>query len=109
MDNPLEDSPQRAARILAKARELWAADSKPACGPEGYREAATDLVGMESNPDAGQKPVQSPVRLAANGQPIEEAWLEENLGNSGGDMNELDNKREVPFATRKEESEDLEG
>ncbi|AOX19895.1 hypothetical protein [Kozakia baliensis] len=107
MENPLENSPQREARILVKAKELWAADGKPACGPEGYKEEAADLVGMESNPDAGQKPVESPVPISADGQPIEEAWLEENLGDPGGDMDKLGNKREVPFATRAEEKKAL--
>ncbi|MBV1835011.1 MULTISPECIES: hypothetical protein [Novacetimonas] len=107
MDNPLQDTPQKEARILAKAKELWTADGKPGCGPEAYKEAASELIGMESNPDAGQIPVESPVPLDANGQPIEQAWLEENLGNEGGSMNELDDKQEVPFATRKEEAEAL--
>lgn len=62
---------------------------------------------MESNPDAGQIPVDSPVPLDANGEPIEQAWLEENLGNSGGSMDELDDRQEVPFATREEEAKAL--
>ncbi|EHH67506.1 hypothetical protein [Gluconobacter morbifer] len=107
MENPLKDSPQQEARILAKAKELWEADGKPACGPEGYKEEATDLIGMALNSDAGEVPVKSPVPLDANGQPIEEAWTQENLGNPGGDMNELDDKQEVPFATRKEEADAL--
>lgn len=107
MDNPLQDSPQKEAQILAKAKELWIADGKPGCGPEAYRENASELIGMENNPDAGQIPVASSVPLDANGQPIEPAWIEENLGNPGGSMNELDNKQEVPFATRKEEKDAL--
>ncbi|QDH17729.1 DUF2934 domain-containing protein [Swingsia samuiensis] len=105
MDNPLEDSPQKQKRIRAKAKELWEADGKPTSGPEAYMEQASDLIGMESNPDAGQIPVKSPVRIGPEGQPIEEAKLQENLGNPGGSMNELDDKQEVPFGTRKEEDE----
>ncbi|WP_323993170.1 hypothetical protein [Nguyenibacter sp. L1] len=109
MDNPLEDSPQTAARILARAKELWAADGKPACGPDAYKAQASELIGMELNPDAGQIPVESPVPLGPDGQPVEEAWLEQNLGNSGGSMNELDDKQEVPFATRQDEENFLKG
>lgn len=107
MENPLESSPERDARILAKAKEMWVADGKPASGPDAYKEAAADLIGMELNADAGQIPVEPPVPLDPNGQPIEEAWLEENLGNPGGYMNELDNKRETPFATRQDEEKAL--
>ncbi|GAN95618.1 hypothetical protein Geu3261_0031_023 [Komagataeibacter europaeus NBRC 3261] len=107
MVNPLETTPQTEARITAKAKELWEADGRPGCGPDAYRENASELIGMESNPDAGQIPVDSPVPLDANGQPIEEAFLEENLGNSGGSMDELDDKQEVPFPTRQEEADAL--
>ncbi|MBV1829184.1 DUF2934 domain-containing protein [Komagataeibacter sp. AV436] len=107
MQNPLATTPETEARITAKAQELWEADGKPGCGAAAYREAASELIGMESNPDAGQIPVDSPVPLDANGQPIEEAWLEENLGNSGGSMDELDDRQEVPFATRAEEAKAL--
>ncbi|MCH4089921.1 hypothetical protein [Acetobacter sp.] len=107
MENPLEDSPQRDARIKARANEMWVADGKPTCGPEGYLEAATDLVGMELNPDAGEIPVEFPVPLAPNGQPIENAKIQENLGNPGGSMDELDDRQEVPFGTRAEEGKAL--
>lgn len=107
MENPLETSAKTEARIAAKAKEMWAADGKPACGPDAYKESASELIGMELNPDAGQIPVDSPVPLDPNGQPVEQAWLEENLGNSGGSMNELDDKQEIPFATREEEEKAL--
>ncbi|MCE2563687.1 hypothetical protein [Komagataeibacter sp. FNDCF1] len=107
MDNPLETSAKTQARITTKAKEMWVADGKPGCGPEAYTEAASELIGMESNPDAGQIPVESPVPLDENGQPVEQAWVEENLGNSGGSQDELDDRREVPFADRKEEAEAL--
>ncbi|BAK82908.1 hypothetical protein GLX_04960 [Komagataeibacter medellinensis NBRC 3288] len=107
MDNPLETTPQTQARIAAKAKEMWEADGRPGCGPQAYTEAASELIGMESNPDAGQVPVDSPVPLDANGQPVEQAWLEENLGNPGGSEDELDDRREVPFATRQEEEDAL--
>ncbi|NHN87290.1 hypothetical protein [Acetobacter conturbans] len=107
MENPLEDSPKRTASILAKAKEMWIADGKPTCGPEGYMEAATDLIGMEINPDAGEIPVESPVPLGPNGEPVEDAKIQENLGNLGGSMDEQDDRQEVPFGTRAEEEQAL--
>ncbi|NHO32968.1 hypothetical protein [Acetobacter fallax] len=107
MDNPLEDSPKRDAKIRATAKELWIADGKPTCGADGYMEAAADLVGMEINPDAGQVPVDSPVPLGPDGEPVEDARLQENLGNPGGHMNELDDKQEVPFGTYQQEAKTL--
>lgn len=56
--NPLEDSPARDAAIGEKAEELWKADGSPACGPEAYHEQASDLVGMEEHPHAGEVPVR---------------------------------------------------
>ncbi|MCQ9155098.1 hypothetical protein [Acidomonas methanolica] len=107
MENPLDPSRQTLARIIAKAKEMWEADGKPACGPEAYREAATDIIGMEMSGPGGQMPVDPPVPLGPEGQPVEEAWLQENLGDPGGSMNELGDKREVPFATRAEEEKAL--
>ncbi|MBV1836617.1 hypothetical protein [Acetobacter estunensis] len=107
MDNPLEDSPKRDAQIKAKAREMWIADGKPTCGPEGYMEAATDLVGMTINPDAGEIPVEPEVPIGPEGEPIEDARIQENLGNLGGSMDEQDDRQEVPFGTREEEAKAL--
>ncbi|GBQ61510.1 hypothetical protein AA103196_0046 [Ameyamaea chiangmaiensis NBRC 103196] len=108
MDNPLDTSPQQVARIAAKAQDLWIADGKPACGADSYREQAADLIGMERNPDAGQIPVDPPVPVGPDGQPIEDARLEDNLGNPGGSLNERDDKRETPFPTWQQAEKDLE-
>ncbi|OUJ15399.1 hypothetical protein [Acetobacter sp. DsW_063] len=107
MQNPLEESPARQARIKARAKALWEADGKPTCGPEGYLEAAGDLVGMEINPEAGQEPVDPAVPLGPDGRPIEDARLQDNLGDPGGSMNERDELRETPFGTREEEASAL--
>lgn len=103
MENPLENSPARDAKIRARAKEMWIADGKPTCGPDGYMEAASELVGMEINPDAGEIPVESPVPVGPEGQPVEDARIQENLGDPGGSMDELGDRQEVPFGTREEE------
>ncbi|MFT9220803.1 hypothetical protein [Gluconobacter oxydans] len=48
--NPLKDDPKRDAAIRHEARLLWEADGKPACGPEGYIEKATDLIAIKGVP-----------------------------------------------------------
>lgn len=107
MENPLAASPERDARIQAKAKEMWIADGKPTCGPQGYVEAAADLIGMQLNPDAGEIPVEPPVPLGPTGEPIENARIQENLGNPGGSMSEQDDRQEVPFGTYQEEARAL--
>lgn len=49
--NPLEADPKRDAAIRHEARLLWKADGKPACGPEGYIEKATDLIAIKGVPE----------------------------------------------------------
>ncbi|MFT8980226.1 hypothetical protein [Gluconobacter oxydans] len=48
--NPLKDDPKRDAAIRHEARLLWEADGKPACGPEGYIQNATDLIAIKGVP-----------------------------------------------------------
>jgi len=78
--NPLVDSPERDARIAAKAKELWEADGKPGCGPEAYHENASEIVGMEEHPHAGEISVKDlPDPQFADVQ-VENAEIQQNLG-----------------------------
>lgn len=107
MNDWTKDSAPKKARVTALMQELWKADQSPACGPEAYREKAEELASMEQHPHAGEVSPRPEWPVGPNGQPIEEAWIEDNLGNPGGAMNELDDHRETPYATRKEEAEHL--
>ncbi|GAB6853812.1 DUF2934 domain-containing protein [Asaia astilbis] len=78
--NPLIETPERTARIKAKAQELWQAEGKPDGGPEAYRERAADLVGMEEHPDAGEIPVTSLPDAQFANAPVENAEIQKNLG-----------------------------
>ncbi|GBR13666.1 DUF2934 domain-containing protein [Asaia spathodeae] len=78
--NPLVDSPERDARIKAKAQELWEADGKPGCGADAYLENASEIIGMEENPHAGEIPVKDlPEPKFADVQ-VENAEIQKNLG-----------------------------
>lgn len=78
--NPLIDTPQRKARIAAKAKELWEADGKPHCGPDAYLENASEIIGMEENPHAGEIPVEDLPEAQFADVQIENAEIQQNLG-----------------------------
>ena len=79
--NPLEEDHERDHRIRTRAYHLWEADGRPH-GREGdYWERARELEGMQSAGETGQLP--NPMTTGADPaqtQPVEEAFLQENLG-----------------------------
>ena len=80
-DNPLEDNPARDQRIRERAYYLWQADGCPAGHDLEYWERASELVGMSDSAGAAQAPVPAPDNPAVMaGQAIEEASIQENLG-----------------------------
>ena len=83
MANPLDDSDEtRQQQIRERAYHLWDADGRPH-GREGeFWERASELIGMEESAHAGELP--NPATLPGadpdRTQPIEEASIQENLG-----------------------------
>jgi hypothetical protein len=74
----MDDTEQR---IRERAYHLWEADGRPHGQELEYWERARELIGMESNPTAGQIPVPDHAPpTGPTGEPIEEAELMENLG-----------------------------
>lgn len=78
--NPLISSPERDARIAAKARELWEADGKPGCGTDAYLENASEIVGMEEHPHSGEIPVDTLPEAQFADVQVENAEIQKNLG-----------------------------
>jgi len=78
--NPLEPNPKRDARIREVATELWNDEGKPAGGADAYLERAADLVGMEESKGAGEIPVNELPPAERDWGPIEDASIQENLG-----------------------------
>lgn len=79
--NPLEDDPEREHRIRQRAYHLWNHEGRPHGRHGEFWERARELVGMEESAGSGQLPNpetsgQDPLR----DQPVEEAFLQENLG-----------------------------
>lgn len=96
-DNPLEDTPEREARIRTRACHLWEADGRPHGRDEEYWERARELVGMETHPDAALLP--NPATL---GEPdrvtVEEASIQENLGEFPDRLADQGEWRQFPMA-----------
>ena len=80
-DNPLAPDPERDQRIRERAYHLWQADGCPEGNDLEYWERARELVGMSDSAGAAQLAVPDPDDPAVMaGQPIEEASIQQNLG-----------------------------
>lgn len=81
-DNPLDNDPAREQRIRERAYHLWEADGSPHGRHEEYWERARELVGMEESGPTGQlpNPASDPHADVNQEQPVEEAFIQANLG-----------------------------
>ena len=81
-DNPLEDDPARDARIKERAYHLWKADGEPHGRHDEYWERASELTRMEDSGRPGQlpNPTTRPGFDPTATEPVEEAFIQENLG-----------------------------
>jgi Protein of unknown function (DUF2934) len=79
-DNPLEEDFAREQRIRERAYHLWQADGCPAGSDLEYWERARELIAIEDSRGAGQLPGNSDEGRWVEGHLVEEASLEENLG-----------------------------
>ncbi|MGI4747533.1 MAG: DUF2934 domain-containing protein [Janthinobacterium lividum] len=81
-DNPLENDPARDARIKERAYHLWEADGSPHGRHDEYWERASELIGMEGSIGFGQlpNPTTQPGFDPNRTEPVEEAFLQDNLG-----------------------------
>lgn len=78
--NPLEADPAREQRIRERAYHLWEADGKPHGQDIEYWERARELVGMEESAGSGLLPNPQAHPDAPRQTGIEEADIQENLG-----------------------------
>ncbi|WP_158746099.1 DUF2934 domain-containing protein [Acidisphaera sp. L21] len=96
-DNPLEYDSAREQLIRERAYLLWEADGSPHGADLEYWERARELVGMEQSAGAGQKPVPSPDDPSVIlGQAVEEASIQDNLGEIPGRMTDQGEQRQTP-------------
>jgi hypothetical protein len=79
-DNPLEDTPEREARIRERAYLLWEQDGCPVGRADEFWERARELVGMEESRGAGLLPNPETQDEKLPGVTVDEAALQDNLG-----------------------------
>ncbi len=82
-DNPLDDSDgKRNALIEKRAYHLWEADGRPHGQHDEFWERASELVRMEEAAGFGQlpNPASLPGADPSQVQPVEEAFIQDNLG-----------------------------
>jgi hypothetical protein len=78
--NPLAIDPDREQRVRERAYHLWETDGKPHGRDVEYWERARELVGMEESAGAGQLPNPQTTPASPRKTGIEEAEIQENLG-----------------------------
>jgi hypothetical protein len=130
MADPKSDADERQehaeasheARIAERARQMWEADGRPAGQEAEFRERARELLAIAENPDAGQLPNPmiadarlSPADLAGTtslpGEDavlpkpggehmIEEADIQENLGEFPGPYTDQGDRQQTPSRKR---------
>jgi hypothetical protein len=93
-DNPLEFDAVRDQRIRKRAYHLWEEDGCPEGRDLEYWERARELVAMEDSDGAGQLP--NPAIAGGNGELVEEASLQENLGEFPDRFTDQGDRAETP-------------
>jgi len=78
--NPLAPDPAREQRVRERAYHLWEADGKPHGRDADYWERARELVGMEESAGSGLLPNPQTTPDSPRVTGIEEAEIQENLG-----------------------------
>ena len=107
-DNPLESSPERDARIKVRAHRLWEEAGSPDGRMDEFTERADELIRMEDAAGTGQLPNPMTLDEPIPGVIVEEASIQENLGEFPGGSGVADQGewRETPM-TREEELKEL--
>ena len=100
-DNPLETTPRMQAVIDDRARALWEDDGSPEGRLDEYKERAEELVQMERAGPVGQLPNPMNEDNPMPGVIVEEASIQENLGEIPGRMTDRGDWRQTPM-TREE-------
>ncbi len=98
-DNPLETTPEHDAAVRGRAKQLWEADGSPADAMDEYIERADELLRMEASGTPGQLPNPMSQNDPIPGVTVEEASIQENLGEFPGGSSVADQGewRETPM------------
>ena len=94
--NPLEEDEDRQTRIRDRAYQLWQADGEPAGGDLEFWERARELVALEESVGAGQLPLPDDTKVGLGGRLIEEASIQENLGEFPDRLSDQGERAQTP-------------
>lgn len=97
-DNPLELDEAREARIRERAYLLWEEEGRPHGRDVDYWERARELVGMEESMGSGLK---QEARRGPTGGVVEEAEVQENLGEFPGPLTDQGDRPQTPARKRR--------
>lgn len=106
-DNPLEPDPEREQRIRERAYRLWEEDGRPEGQDAEFWERAEALIAMEDHPDAALEPNPLTEDEPIPGVTVDEAALQDNLGEFPDRLTDQGDRRETPI-TRSEQREERE-
>jgi hypothetical protein len=98
--NPLAIDPEREQRTRERAYHLWETDGKPHGRDVEYWERARELIGMEESAGSGllPNPQTTPGHPRETG--IEEAQIQENLGEFPDRLADQGNVKPTPTPKR---------
>ncbi len=101
--NPLAGDPEREQRIRERAYHLWEQDGRPQGRDLEYWERADELERMEASAGSGQlpNPLGQPGADPNRGQPVEEAEIQENLGEFPDRFADQGERQPTPRSRRK--------
>jgi hypothetical protein len=99
--NPLATDSEYEQRVRERAYHLWEADGKPHGQDLDYWERARELIGMEESAGAGllPNPQSNPNAPAQTG--VEEAELQQNLGEFPGALTDQGEDQPTPKPKRR--------
>jgi Protein of unknown function (DUF2934) len=99
--NPLATGPEYEQRVRERAYHLWEADGKPHGQDTEFWERARELIGMEESAGAGllPNPQANPDSAAQTG--VEEAEIQQNLGEFPGILTDQGDRALTPAAKPK--------
>jgi hypothetical protein len=97
--NPLAADPRREERVRERAYHLWEAEGRPHGRDVEYWERARELVGMEESAGSGLLP--NPLTAPRRESQIEEADIQENLGEFPGQLTDQGDVTPTPAPKRR--------
>lgn len=99
--NPLVSDAEREQRVRERAYHLWEADGKPHGRDVEFWERARELVAIEESAGAGQlpNPQSHPESVRETG--VEEAEIQENLGEFPDRFTDQGEVQQTPIPKRK--------